>query len=155
MPGNPQAWVSRDSVPWGDAPVDRTPGLRHDGPQTGCLNKGSVWEHEVVKVVLTNTGPGQAFLVASSKWGAVAAPAAEAAYGEIARVLQDQGLTIVHERLFGASRSSRQCWLAGPRPLVPATSPWMVPSPTSRAIPPGETAWPGSSSRRCPAAIPG
>ena len=28
--------------------------------------------------------------------------AAQAAYGEIARVLQDQGLTIVHERLFGS-----------------------------------------------------
>jgi enamine deaminase RidA (YjgF/YER057c/UK114 family) len=47
-------------------------------------------------------GPGQAFLVARAAWGADAAPAAQAAYGEIARVLQDQGLTVVHERLFGS-----------------------------------------------------
>jgi enamine deaminase RidA (YjgF/YER057c/UK114 family) len=48
------------------------------------------------------SGPGQAFLVASSRWGADAAPAAQAAYGEIARVLRARGLTIVHERLFGS-----------------------------------------------------
>ena len=112
MLGNPQTWGSRDSVSWGDAPVDRTPRLPYDGPQTGCLNKGSVWEHEAVKLVLTNTGPGQAFLVAHPVWGADAAPAAEAAYGEIARVLQDQGLTIVHERLFG-SLSVQPAVLAG------------------------------------------
>jgi enamine deaminase RidA (YjgF/YER057c/UK114 family) len=47
-------------------------------------------------------GPGRAFLVALPRWGADAAPAAQAAYGEIARVLHDQGLTIVHERLFGS-----------------------------------------------------
>lgn len=47
-------------------------------------------------------GQGQAFLVAQAGWGADAAQAAQAAYGEIARVLQDQGLTIAHERLFGS-----------------------------------------------------
>jgi enamine deaminase RidA (YjgF/YER057c/UK114 family) len=47
-------------------------------------------------------GPGQTFLVAQTAWGADAAAAARAAYGEIARVLQDQGLVIVHERLFGS-----------------------------------------------------
>ncbi len=47
-------------------------------------------------------GQGQAFLVAQTVWGAPAGQAARAAYGEIARVLQDQGLTIVHERLFGS-----------------------------------------------------
>ena len=35
-------------------------------------------------------------------WGGHAASAARAAYSEIGRVLQDQGLTIVHERLFGS-----------------------------------------------------
>jgi enamine deaminase RidA (YjgF/YER057c/UK114 family) len=102
MLGNPQTWVNRDSVPWGDAPRDRTPGLPYDCLQTGCLHKSSVWEHEAVKVVLTNAGPGQAFLVAQAAWGAHAGPAALAAYGEIGRMLQAQGLTIVHERLFGS-----------------------------------------------------
>jgi enamine deaminase RidA (YjgF/YER057c/UK114 family) len=47
-------------------------------------------------------GPGQAFLVAPVAWGADAVSAAGAAYSEIGRVLQDWGLTIVHERLFGS-----------------------------------------------------
>jgi len=47
-------------------------------------------------------GQGQAFLVAQVRWGADVAQAAQAAYGEIARILQDQGLTIVQERFFGS-----------------------------------------------------
>jgi enamine deaminase RidA (YjgF/YER057c/UK114 family) len=47
-------------------------------------------------------GQGQAFLVARIGWEAPAGRAARAAYGEIGRVLQDQGLTVVHERLFGS-----------------------------------------------------
>jgi enamine deaminase RidA (YjgF/YER057c/UK114 family) len=47
-------------------------------------------------------GQRQVFLVAQGSWGADATLAARAVYGEIARVLQDQGLTIVHERLFGS-----------------------------------------------------
>ena len=57
---------------------------------------------ELVTLHMSATGRGQAFLVAQATWGADAASAAQAAYGEIARVLQDQGLTIVHERLFGS-----------------------------------------------------
>ncbi len=102
MLGIPQTWVSLDSVPWGEAPIGRTPGLPPDGLKAGLLNNCVVCEPETVKVVLNQTGPGQAFLVASPRWGADAAPAARAAYGEIGRVLQDQGLTIVHERLFGS-----------------------------------------------------
>jgi enamine deaminase RidA (YjgF/YER057c/UK114 family) len=102
MLGIPQTWVSLDSVPRGEAPICRTPGLPPDGLKAGLLNNFTVCEQETVKVVLNQTGPGQAFLVASPRWGADAAPAARAAYGEIGRVLQDQGLTIVHERLFGS-----------------------------------------------------
>jgi len=57
---------------------------------------------ELVTLHMSATGRGQAFLVAQTTWGADAASAAQAAYDEIARVLQDQGLTIVHERLFGS-----------------------------------------------------
>jgi enamine deaminase RidA (YjgF/YER057c/UK114 family) len=57
---------------------------------------------ELVSLHRRTAGEGQAFLVAQSAWGADAGPAAQAAYGEIAQVLQDQGLTIVHERLFGS-----------------------------------------------------
>jgi enamine deaminase RidA (YjgF/YER057c/UK114 family) len=137
MLSNPQTWVNRDSVPWGDAPVDRNPRLPHDGLQAACLGKCSVWEHEAVKVILTNTGPGQAFLVASSRWGANAAPAALSAYGEIARLLQDQGLTIVHERLFGslsvkpavlaaraAALSARNLPVDGPITYIQGHPPW-------------------------------
>jgi enamine deaminase RidA (YjgF/YER057c/UK114 family) len=47
-------------------------------------------------------GESVTFLVAQGSWRADAALSARGAYGEIARVLQDQGLTIVHERLFGS-----------------------------------------------------
>ena len=57
---------------------------------------------ELVTLHRCTAGEGQAFLVAQAAWGADAALAAQAAYDEIARVLQDQGLTIVHERLFGS-----------------------------------------------------
>jgi len=57
---------------------------------------------ELLTLHVRPAGPGQAFLVAQAGWGADAAQAAQAAYGEIARVLQDQGLTVVHERLFGS-----------------------------------------------------
>jgi enamine deaminase RidA (YjgF/YER057c/UK114 family) len=57
---------------------------------------------KLVTLHMSATGRGQAFLVAQAAWGADAGPAAQAAYGEIARVLQEQGLTIVHERLFGS-----------------------------------------------------
>ena len=102
MLGIPQTWVSLDSVPWGEAPTGRTPGLPPDSLKAGLLNNCVVCQQETVKVVLNQTGPGQAFLVASPRWGADAALAARAAYGEIGRVLQEQGLTIVHERLFGS-----------------------------------------------------
>jgi enamine deaminase RidA (YjgF/YER057c/UK114 family) len=59
-------------------------------------------QSESGKLHLTSTGASQAFLVAQATWGARAAAATRAAYDEIARVLQDQGLTIVHERLFGS-----------------------------------------------------
>ena len=57
---------------------------------------------ELITLQVRPAGPDQVFLVASSRWGADAAPAARAAYGEIARVLRARGLTIVHERLFGS-----------------------------------------------------
>jgi len=57
---------------------------------------------ELLTLHVRPAGPGQAFLVAQAGWGVDAAQAAQAAYGEIARVLQDQGLTIAHERLFGS-----------------------------------------------------
>jgi hypothetical protein len=102
MLGNLQTWLGRDSVPRGDTPADRTPVLPQDGLQAGILNQGSMLEQETAKVVFTNTGPGQAFLVVSPRWGADAAPAARAAYDKIACLLQAQGLAIVHERLFGS-----------------------------------------------------
>jgi enamine deaminase RidA (YjgF/YER057c/UK114 family) len=100
--------LSLDFEPWSAAPADRYPRLPHYAPGTACLDNRLVWGHEAARVILTKAGPGQAFLVAQAGWGTGAAPAAQAAYGEIARVLRDQGLAIVHERLFGsiAARAS-------------------------------------------------
>jgi enamine deaminase RidA (YjgF/YER057c/UK114 family) len=94
--------VSPDSLLWGAAPVDRPHKPLHHGSKTGCLNNCVVWECEAVKLILTKPGVGQAFLVAPAARGADAVSAAQAAYAEIAQVLQDLGLTIVHERLFGS-----------------------------------------------------
>jgi len=64
------------------------------GPSSSCQEWFTLHKHPA--------GEGQVFLVAQAARGANAATATRAAYGEIARVLQDQGLTMVHERLFGS-----------------------------------------------------
>ena len=102
MLGDPQTRASADFLPWGDVLATRAPRLLHDGLKNRHVNKGLVWENDAVRLVLTEAGPGQAYLVASPRWGADAASASQAAYNEIGRVLQDQGLAIVHERLFGS-----------------------------------------------------
>jgi len=99
---NPFTSVSLDSLPWGDTLANRTLRPPPAGVKTECLDNHAAWEKEPVKLVLTDTGQGQAFLVALPRWGADATLAAMAAYGEVARLLQDRGLTIVHERLFGS-----------------------------------------------------
>lgn len=92
---------------------------------------------ELGKLHLTFAGAGQAFLVAQATWGAEAAAATRALYGEIARVLQDQGLSMVHERLFGSlnvkaevmsarNASFRACGFPadGPLTYIQGTPPW-------------------------------
>jgi enamine deaminase RidA (YjgF/YER057c/UK114 family) len=92
---------------------------------------------ELVKLHLTSTGAGQAFLVAKATWGVEAAVATRAAYDEIAQVLQDQNLTMVHERLFGSLKvkaevmsarnaSFRACGFPvdGPLTYIQGTPPW-------------------------------
>ncbi len=82
-------------------------------------------------------GQGQAFLVTSPKWGADPAQAAQASYAKIAQVLQEQGLTIVHERLFGSLKvkpavmsardaAFRACNLPGDGPFtyIQGQPPW-------------------------------
>ena len=93
---------SMDVLPASVALVERAATLLHHPLKADGLNHRSVWEHEGVRVMLTETGPGQAYLVASPRWGADPASTSQAAYNEIGRVLQDQGLAIVHERLFGS-----------------------------------------------------
>jgi len=57
---------------------------------------------EFCSLEVRNAGPSQAFLVAQGSWGADAALTAQAAYEAITKVLKGQGLTMVHERLFGS-----------------------------------------------------
>jgi enamine deaminase RidA (YjgF/YER057c/UK114 family) len=105
---------------------------------TGDFLPNSPHHHsELVKLYLSSTGAGQAFLVAQAIWGVKTAAATRAAYDEIARVLQDQGLTMVHERLFGslnvqaevmsarsASLRSRGFPADGPLTYIQGTPPW-------------------------------
>jgi enamine deaminase RidA (YjgF/YER057c/UK114 family) len=91
-----------DSLPWLDALVNGAPRPPFAGSKTACSNNSVVWEHDSGKVILSKAGQSQTYLVASSRRGADALRAAQAAYREIARVLRARGLTIVHERLFGS-----------------------------------------------------
>jgi enamine deaminase RidA (YjgF/YER057c/UK114 family) len=104
----------------------------------GGFSPESAHHHsELVKLYLSSTGAGQAFLVAQAAWGADAAAATRAAYDESARVLQNQGLTMVHERLFGSlnvqaevisarNASFRACGFPadGPLTYIQGTPPW-------------------------------
>lgn len=74
----------------------------------GLLPNSTPHHCESGQLHLTFTGAGQAFLVAQATWGAKAGAATRAAYDEIARVLQDQGLTMVHERLFGSLKAKTE-----------------------------------------------
>jgi enamine deaminase RidA (YjgF/YER057c/UK114 family) len=97
-----QASPGRAPVLPGPAMVQRLafpPGGRQLEP---LLSRPIISCQELLTLHVRPAGPGQAFLVAQAGWGADAGQAARTAYGEIARVLQDQGLTIVHERLFGS-----------------------------------------------------
>jgi enamine deaminase RidA (YjgF/YER057c/UK114 family) len=102
-----------------------------------CLMNSPQHHSALVKLHLTSAGAGQAFLVAQATWGVKAAAATRAAYDEIARVLQNQGLTMVHERLFGSLNvkaevmsarhaSLRACGLPadGPLTYIQGTPPW-------------------------------
>jgi enamine deaminase RidA (YjgF/YER057c/UK114 family) len=90
---------------WSIIPSDFSRSVRTIG---GFLPNSMRHLPELVNLHLTSTGAGQAFLVAQANWGADATAAARAAYDEIARVLQDQGLTMVHERLFGSLKAKAE-----------------------------------------------
>jgi enamine deaminase RidA (YjgF/YER057c/UK114 family) len=62
----------------------------------------ALFRQPICTVHLRPAGPGQAYLVAQAAWEADATSCAQAAYGEIARLLAEQGLAIVQERLFGS-----------------------------------------------------
>ena len=98
-----------DSLSPGSDPVLPGPALVQSFPfppnsqkLENLLSSSINFSQELFTLHVRSAGQGQAFLVAQAGWGADAGPAAQAAYGEIARVVQDQGLTIVHERLFGS-----------------------------------------------------
>jgi len=57
---------------------------------------------ENMKLHVSEAGEGQAFMVASALKENNAAEAARASYARIAEVLQDSGMAIVHERIFGS-----------------------------------------------------
>jgi enamine deaminase RidA (YjgF/YER057c/UK114 family) len=92
-----QAFSGSESVATGPAwgPPD---GRKGEDILSGSLSSSQ----ELFGLHIRAAGPAQAFLVASPRWDAEATRAALAAYKALAQVLQDQGLIIVHERLFGS-----------------------------------------------------
>lgn len=126
-----------DSLTLADVLVNPTPRPPDDGLKTWRWDNCAVWEHDAIKVNLTEAGQGQTFIVAAPRWGEATNKAARAAYGEIARALQDRGLAIVHERLFGsltaksavvacraAAFSARSLPVAGPFTYIQGHPPW-------------------------------
>jgi enamine deaminase RidA (YjgF/YER057c/UK114 family) len=126
---------------WGQcrlpAPILPSGSSRKVGTIEGFPSDSPRRNSELVKLHLSSTGAGQAFLVAQATWGAPAAWATQAAYDEIAQVLQDRGLTMVHERLFGSLKvkaevmSARNASLRaggfpveGPLTYIQGTPPW-------------------------------
>jgi enamine deaminase RidA (YjgF/YER057c/UK114 family) len=119
---------------WSIIPSDFSRSVRTIG---GFLPNSMQRHPELVNLHLTSTGAGQAFLVAQANWGADATAAARAAYDEIAQVLQDQDLTMVHERLFGSLKVKAEVMSArnasfrargfpadGPLTYIQGTPPW-------------------------------
>jgi enamine deaminase RidA (YjgF/YER057c/UK114 family) len=119
---------------WSIIPSDFSRSVRTIG---GFLPDSMHHHSELFTLHLSSTGAGQAFLVARVTWGADAAAATRATYDEIARVLQDQGLAMVHERLFGSLKVKAQVMSArkaslraggfpadGPLTYVQGTPPW-------------------------------
>jgi len=90
----------------------------------------------LIKLHLTPAGAAQAFLVAQVAWGTEAASAAEAAYSEIAQVLKAQGLTIVHERLFGSLNVKAEVMSARNATLRACGFPWDGPLTYIQGTPP-------------------
>ena len=84
-------------------PGPALPGLPPDDMQARKLWAGSARSRlDFCTVHVAAAGPGQTYIVAQTAPGADAVSAAQAAYRAIARIVQDRGLTIVHERLFGS-----------------------------------------------------
>ena len=102
---DPQIEVVKIAKQLGPPPSLMHPGFPSAGRIGKSLTDASRYHTELVSLHLRPAGEGQVFMVAQPLWGADAAEAAQAAYDEIARVLQDQGLTIVHERLFGSLKA--------------------------------------------------
>jgi enamine deaminase RidA (YjgF/YER057c/UK114 family) len=92
-----QAFSGSESVATGPA-WGPPGGWKREDILSGSLSSSQ----ELFRLQGRAAGPAQAFLVASPRWGADTARAALAAYKALAQVLQDQGLIIVHERLFGS-----------------------------------------------------
>ena len=65
--------LSLDFAPWSAVPADQYPRLPHYEPGTVCLDNRRAWGPQSARVILTKAGPGQAFLVAQTVWGADAA----------------------------------------------------------------------------------
>jgi enamine deaminase RidA (YjgF/YER057c/UK114 family) len=134
MIANSQAHPRSDPVLLGPTLLRCPPDGWHTKDISGCATSSCL---DLCILHGRAAGPGQAFLVAQAVRGADAGSAAHAAYREIARILQDQGLTIVHERLFGsltvkpavlaarnAALSAANISPAGPSTYIQGQPPW-------------------------------
>ena len=89
-PPRPKPWGCRDLPGWRAASTEALAGSASSGLDFCTVH------------LRPRPGRGRSFSWHKSAPGADAVSAAQAAYREIARMVQDRGLTIVHERLFGS-----------------------------------------------------
>jgi enamine deaminase RidA (YjgF/YER057c/UK114 family) len=100
-------------------------------------NKSVICEQNATKLHVTRVGCGQAFLVSSVRSPADAAQAAWESYIQIAGILREDGLEMVHERIFGSlsvepsvmaarHRALRTCGIPPDNPVtyIQGNPPW-------------------------------
>ena len=79
-----------------------SPFLSFGGRKDPVRGQGVILRQPAATVHVSDTGQGEAYLVAAGTWGHDTAQTAAAAYSQMAQVLKEGQLEIVQERLFGS-----------------------------------------------------
>jgi enamine deaminase RidA (YjgF/YER057c/UK114 family) len=79
-----------------------SPFLSFESRKDPVKGQGFIHRQTAATVYVSDTGQGEAYLVAAGAWDHDAAQTAAAAYGQMAQVLKEGQLEIVQERVFGS-----------------------------------------------------